>query len=288
MGGDSESKTTVTIDPEVVKKINMITDEALDLFKLDSDFYKKFMLPFQKKMMKLNEKMLPMMGKIARQQLKIQQSDLIQDKKLRDQLRKSARKDLKRADILGEELFGRIEEAADVEGATAKKRSQIAQEFGRLESQLVREGIDPTSPEFRAIQKELELEESKQSIQARTSAEQEALQLLSGGFGQFSGTGMAKGASGRQGSMGAMDAKSRMFNVQSTKGLDSLGLALQGQNILSAQRTTTSTQSGGGIGDILGGIATGIGSSLIGSLTGGIGTGISGLFGSPAVEPQDG
>jgi hypothetical protein len=282
MGGDKESKSSVTIDPAVVARINEITDEAMDLFKLDSDFYKNFMMPFQKDMMKLNRKLLPQMGKIAKTQLRIQQADLLQDKELRDQLRASAKADIEKADVLGEELFGRIMEAADVESATGKKRSEIAQEFGRLETQLVREGIDPTSPEYRAIQKELELEESKQSIQARTDAEQEALQLLSGGVAQFGTAGIQKGESGRRGSMAGVDAKSRMFDVQSDKGLGALGTALQGQNILSAQRTTTTTTPGS-----LGAQLGGIGGTIIGSYFGGpaggaigssIGAGIGGAF----------
>jgi hypothetical protein len=130
MGGDKESKSSVTIDPAVVARINEITDEAMDLFKLDSDFYKNFMMPFQKDMMKLNRKLLPQMGKIAKTQLRIQQADLLQDKELRDQLRASAKADIEKADVLGEELFGRIMEAADVESATGKKRSEIAQETG--------------------------------------------------------------------------------------------------------------------------------------------------------------
>lgn len=291
MGGSKKSKSKqwgwsmFTMDEGVMSNLQSITDQALEISGLGQDFFKSFMLPYQKQLMQANQELLPFMTDNAKLQLQIQNADLLGESELRDQLREAAKGDLSKATELGDELFGRIKEAADVEGRTAEKRSQLEQEYSKLERELQREGVDPSSPEGRALQKELELEQTRASVQARTQAEQEALSILSGGFSQFSGEGVRKTGAGMAGSFAGSDPERiGQFQVQSDAGMGALQGAIGASGIMSRQGRTDyknkgqSSQPSGGLGGALGNIGGGILSAGIGAFTGGFGGGLADIL----------
>jgi hypothetical protein len=194
MGGGSgtESESTVRIPKEVREALTRMSGKSEDLFDLKSDFFKDVMMPYQKDLMKINNELLPFISDNMKQQLQIQSADMLGESELREQLRGEAGKDIERSGQLGDQLFAKLQEKMDIDLSTQKKRTQISQEFGRLEKNLVREGLDPTSPESRALKKELEMEQAKASVQARTSAENEAFQALVGGTQAFQGRAMQR------------------------------------------------------------------------------------------------
>jgi hypothetical protein len=300
------SESTVEYRPEVRDALQRLSGKSEDVFDINSEFFQSVMIPYQKDMMKVNQDLLPLVSKNMKQQLQISSADMLGESDIRDQLREFTKKDiafaekgLERAtgeiekDVkLGDELFAQIMDRQDITGRVEKKRSQIAQEFGRMEQALVRQGIDPTSPEHRENKKEMELEQAKQGIQARTTAEEEAFQALAGAQGVFTGqTGPGPQQRGMVGSMGGANAQAQQFNVAIDPGATALSQAMTGQNILAGERTQTSvgTASSTGVktaaseGALIGGIkgaasgaATGAAAGPWGALAGGVAGGAFG------------
>jgi hypothetical protein len=276
MGGGSgtESESKVRIPKEVRDALTRMSGKSEDLFDLKSDFFKDVMMPYQKDLMKINNELLPFISDNMKQQLQIQSADMLGESELRDQLRGEAGKDIERSGQLGDQLFAKLQEKMDIDLSTQKKRTQISQEFGRLEKNLVREGLDPTSPESRALKKELEMEQAKASVQARTSAENEAFQALVGGTQAFQSRAMQNTARSAQGSMAGGNAPGQQFGVSMDDGSGNISQAMSAQNILSKETTTSSsTQQNQGFGSI----AMGALSGGLGSLTGGLGGSIANI-----------
>lgn len=272
MGGKKETKQEQRIElpREVQESLDRMSGKAEDIFDIQSDFFKSVMLPYQRSLMETNQQLLPLVSEAMRSQLQIQSADLMGEADIREQLREEATKDIGRAAELGADLFEQLKQRTDVDALTGRRRAQIKQEFGRLERNLIREGLDPTSPEARAIKKELELEEAKASVQARTGAEQEAFQALAGGLGTFQQKGLQDIQAGQTGSLAVGDPRARQLGVTADTGLAALQEARAGQGILSRQTTTTAktTSPGVSIGDVVGGIATGVAAGAAGGFGG--------------------
>jgi len=265
MGGggtttESSGSEKVRIPKEVREALTRMSGKSEDLFDLKSDFFKDVMMPYQKDLMKVNNELLPFISKNMKQQLQIQSADMLGEADIREQLRGEAGKDIERSSQLGDQLFSKLQEKMDIQGSVAKKRSQISQEFGRLEKNLAREGLDPSSPEARAIKKELGMEKARASVQARTQAEDEAFQALVGGTQAFQGRAMQNVQAQGRGSMAGGNAAGQQFNVAADTGMAEMSSAQQSQNILSketdtkSQSTSTTTKSGGAMGALTGGI----------------------------------
>lgn len=245
LGSDPSTKTSVRYPKAVQEALTRMSKGAEDIFNIDSDFYKDVIMPYQQSLMDINKDLLPLVSKNMKTQLQISHADMLGQSEIRDQLRTAAKGDIDKASQLGDQLFGEIQKKLDIEGTTQRKRVQLAQDFGRLEKNLIREGLDPTSPESRAIKKELEMSQARASIQARTQAEQEAFNALVGGTQTFQAKALQNVQGGMAGSMAGADPRSSQLQVSSDKGLPALGAAMGGQQILSGQTTTVSTQHGG-------------------------------------------
>ena len=279
MGGGSDSSTTVKFPKEVREALQRMSGKAEDLFDVQSDFFKNVMMPYQKDLMKANKKLLPFVTKNMKKQLLIQHADMVGESKLREKFRAATEEDLERSGELGDQLFQSIQERMDVDARTTEKRTQLAQEFGRLEKNLVREGIDPTSPEHRAIKKELEMEQARASIGARTAAENEAFQTLAMGTQTFQNRTMQNLSGSMSGSMAQGNAAAQQFNVNADTGMGALTGAMNAQNILSQERTATQSTGGSSFGDVLAGVGTGLLSSGIGKFGGSLGAQAASQFG---------
>jgi len=283
-----DMKTTVSFTDEVRDALKDIAGDFGEIFDLKSDFWKQTMLPYQKDLMAVNKELLPFISDNMKAQLITQAADIAGDFKTRDELRSKSAEELARSGKLGAELFERVMEMADVDARTQEKRSQITQEFGRMERNLIREGLDPTSPEAKAIKKEMELEKTRQSLSARTAAEREALETIAGAAGTFQARGMEDVAASMRGSMATGTAQAQQFGVGADTGAAELSGAMAGQQILTGERATTqkgttitkgkqTTETGGGFGSVLSGIVTGGLSTAVGTLAGGVGGGMANM-----------
>jgi len=264
-GGDEKSTQQVKLPKEVRESLTRLSGKSEDLFDLKSDFFKDVMMPYQKSLMDINNELLPFVSQNMKQQLQIQSADMMGDAATREALREAAAQDIERSSQLGDELFGALQEKLDIDAATTAKRSQLSQEFGKLEQELTREGLDPTSPESRALKKELEMEQTKASVQARTDAENEAFAALVSGSQAFQGRAMQNTQASMAGSMAGANAKGQQFGVASDTGMSELTGSLNAQNMLARESKTTMTQSSGGG---LAGIGAGIAAAGLGSFAG--------------------
>lgn len=277
MGGGESTEEKVEMPKEVREALKRQSDKAEDMFDVQSDFFKNVMMPYQKDLMQVNQKMLPFISKNMKRQLMIQHADMVGDAELREKFRSQTADDLVKSGQLGEQLFSQIQDRMDIDKRVTEKRAQLAQEFGRLEKNLVREGIDPTSPEHRAIKKELEMEQARASIGARRQAENEAFQTLAMGAQTFQNRAGQNLSGAMSGSMAGGNALAQQFNVQADTGISALSAATSAQNILSKETTTTTTTGGSSFGDVLAGVGTGALSAGVGMFTGGMGGGLANM-----------